>query len=121
MSSDMSNTSCISYKGRMYEYLIPSPIIFSTMCLSYDRTELFIISIIRLILWIILTYVIGEMIDLTEYIFVKYLLFIMLGVNLLYVGIVVSTRPVFSLGTDETVLGYKERTGLNQNIPYQIN
>ena len=44
--------NCISYQYNKIEYLIPSPIILNTtLCETYDRTKLFIISFSRLLIW----------------------------------------------------------------------
>lgn len=117
---------CVSYQSNFFEYLMPSPVIFNTMCLSYDRTELFIMSFIRLIIWMVIYYVVSEAIDLDDYPVVKYTMLTILAINVLYIGIVVSLDPVFSVGAananSESMESYKERTGSsNTSIPYELN
>lgn len=112
---------CISYQPYSFEYLIPSPIIISTLCLSFDRTELFIISVVRLFIWIILYFLISEYINLENYPIVKYLFITMFGINILYIGMVVAKDPIFSLGAEETVSYHNTRTGSASGaIPYTL-
>ena len=112
---------CISYKPRFFEYFVPSPIIFQTLCLSYDRTELFIMSFVRLIMYIILFFLIAEFIDYDDYPLIKNLFYVMFGINILYIGIVTALKPVFSLGANETISSFNERMGnLTGTIPYSI-
>lgn len=116
---------CISYESRMFEYIIPSPVIFNTLCLSYDRTELFIMSVIRLILSVLIYYVTAEMIDIELYPVIDYALLVLIGINLLYIAIVVSIDPVFSVGAananSESIESHRERTGSGSSIPYELN
>jgi hypothetical protein len=113
---------CISYQSRPFEYLFPSPIIFTTFCLSYDRTELFIISMVRLFIWIVLYFLISELIDYEEYPVVQYGFYIMFGINIMYIGLVVAKDPVFSLGANDTVAAHNEREGLlTGSIPHSLN
>jgi hypothetical protein len=111
---------CASYQSKSFEYLFPSPVIATTLCLSHDRTELFIISIIRLFIWILLFYIISELIYIDEYPIIKYTFYTMFGINILYIGIVVSKNPVFSVGSEISVLSYKEREGSVGSIPYSL-
>lgn len=112
---------CISYQPYTFEYLIPSPIIYSTFCLSFDRTELFIMSMVRLFIWIILYYLVGELIDFEEYPAVKYLFLTMFGCNILYIGLITAKKPVFSLGANETVSSFDASNGsLTGSVPYSL-
>lgn len=114
--------SCISYQPYTFEYIFPSPIIISTLCLSFDRTELFIMAMVRLFIWVILYFLIGEYIDYDEYPVVKLVFYTMFGINILYIGMVTAKNPVFSLGAEETVSSYTARTGsLTGSIPYTLN
>ena len=42
---------CDNYKPKLYELLIPSTSIYNNLCKSEDRTKIFIITVIRLIIY----------------------------------------------------------------------
>lgn len=103
----MSGTDCISYEPRTFELLFPSPIIFEPFCLSYDKTELFIISLSRLFVYIILYYLFEENINLEEHKIIKYILFTMICANIIYLGLVVSKQTFFSVNNDASIYGIR--------------
>ena len=112
---------CVSYQPYSFEYLIPSPIIFSTFCLSFDRTELFIMSMVRLFIWIVIFFIVAEYVDFEVYPSVKYIFYAIFGVNILYIGLVTAKDPVFSLGAQETVSSFNSKEGrLTGSIPYSL-
>lgn len=119
----MSDTDCISYESRTFELLFPSPIIFEPFCLSYDKTELFIVSLTRLLVYIILYYLIEENINLEEHRIIKYVLFTMICVNIIYLGLVVGKQTLFSVNNDNSVYGLKmnpshQNGGVPRTMPY---
>ena len=105
---------CISYESKSFEVLLPSPIIFSTLCISYDKTELFIISFIRLLTYIILYYLLVETIDIANYPILNYIMYVVIGINIIYIGLVVSKRPVYSMGSNEII---SKNVNINTNDP----
>jgi general stress protein CsbA len=116
---------CISYTPSLYEYIIPSPVVLQRLCLSYDRTDLFIVSVIRMFLWIMLVVLFTRTLD-NRYInmsiaVLRYILIIIVGINLLYIGMVVAKNPVLSMGANESVLGYKHRNSRENSIPYEAD
>jgi hypothetical protein len=119
---------CTSYEIRNFEYLFPSPVVLTTMCLSHDRTELFIMSIVRLFIWIILYYLIIDIMDIesnaSEYSFIKYMFHIIIGICIVYIGMVLAKSPVFSLGSGDTVTSFKNRIDYLSgpgSIPYELD
>jgi hypothetical protein len=50
-----TNKNCIKYENRVLEYLIPSSDLFKSLCLSEDKTKLFLISFIRSFIWLYVT------------------------------------------------------------------
>ena len=46
--------SCVNYDYNLIDLVVPSKHIYQELCSSYDKTKLFLISTIRLILYIIL-------------------------------------------------------------------
>ena len=90
------NDNCVSYYEQLYELLLPSPIIFDTLCISYDKTYLFIVSLIRLIFYVIVYYLFDELIDYEKYPYVKYTFITLIIINMIYIGIVVSKKTLFS-------------------------
>lgn len=103
----MSNNECISYQPHPYEYLLPSPIIIDSFCMSYDKTELFIVSLIRLIIYVIIYFVVDENIDLQKYRILKYILLVFIAINIVYLGLVVSKNTLFSAGSTQSIFGYQ--------------
>lgn len=111
--------TCISYESSNLELFIPSPIIFSTLCISTDRTSLFIVSIVRLLFYIILYYALSDIIDLENYRYIKYIILTLIVVNIVYIGFVVSKDTTFSVGADKSVL---QKTGSpkDESISYTL-
>lgn len=108
--------NCISYEPTSLELILPSPIIFNTLCVSTDRTTLFIVSIIRILFYVILYYVLNDIINLEDYRYIKYILLTMIIVNIIYVGFVVSKDTTFSIGADVSILG---ANGISDRLNYQ--
>lgn len=101
----MSN--CISYESRLFEYLIPSPVVVSTMCSSHDKTELFVISLTRLLVYVIIYYLFENVINLDEHYIIKYLLFIVILINIVYMGLIVAKDPVYSISNKSSITQIK--------------
>lgn len=115
---NMANTpddtdNCISYEPSAIELILPSPIIFKTLCVSTDRTSLFIVSIVRILFYVIIYYTINDIIDLESYRYIKYVLLTLILVNIIYIGFVVSKNTMFSVGADISILG---ATGIGNRL-----
>ena len=103
----MQNThSCTSYEPSSIEIFIPSMIIFSQLCMSTDRTSLFIMSLLRIIFYVILYHVIDNIIDLDYYYIIKYVILLVIFLNIIYLGIVIAKKTVFSIGTDKSIMSH---------------
>jgi hypothetical protein len=50
-----TNKNCIKYENTILEYLIPSSDLFKSLCISEDKTKLFVISFIRSFIWLYAT------------------------------------------------------------------
>ncbi|VBB18234.1 hypothetical protein YASMINEVIRUS_697 [Yasminevirus sp. GU-2018] len=111
--------SCISYESSTFELFIPSPIIFSTFCVSTDRTSLFIVSVVRVLFYVILYYVLNDIIDMEQYRYIKYVLLMMIIVNIVYVGFVVSKDTTFSIGADKSMFA-KTEVQNSEQIHYSL-
>ena len=110
---------CISYDSSSFELFIPSPIIFSTLCVSTDRTSLFIVSVARVLFYVILYYVLNDVIDMEQYRYIKYVLLTMIIVNIVYVGFVVAKDTTFSIGADKSMFAKTDVQNNNQ-IRYSL-
>ena len=55
MDNTKSN-SCISYNTKMMDLIIPSWSTFNNLCTSYDKTEMFLVSVLRLGVTLIILY-----------------------------------------------------------------
>lgn len=122
----MADTECISYESHSFELLFPSPIIISTFCISYDKTELFIMSLTRLLIYVTLYYLVEENINLEEHRIIKYVLFTMICVNIIYLGFVVAKQTVFSVSNNNSIYGSNMSTsptdgGVPRTMPYNSN
>lgn len=104
----MSANDCISYSPTPLELWIPSPIVFSTLCVSTDKTSLFIISLIRLILYCLIYYFLQDTINYTDYKTTQYVIITLISVNIMYIGIVVSKTTTFSIGSDPSMFSKTE-------------
>jgi|SRR5579872_1533343 len=111
VTEDINN--CISYEPTSIELILPSPIIFKTLCVSTDRTSLFIVSIVRILFYVIIYYTLNDIINLESYRYVKYTLLALILVNIVYVGFVVSKNTMFSVGADISILG---ATGIGNRL-----
>lgn len=109
---------CTSIKTQIFEYVVPSPVIYDELCMSHDKTELFIVSMIRLIGWIVV-FVLFSMIyqEGLEYDVMRYLLYLLMSINVLYIGLIVLfVKPVFSVQSDRSVLDSDQ----SPSIPYSL-
>lgn len=95
----MSDINCIGYQNKLYEFLLPSTIILKKFCMSYDKTELFIVSLIRLLIYIILLN------SLQKYDYIQKILYVIILLNLIYLVIIVIKTPVLSINTDKSIMG----------------
>lgn len=100
----MTNISCISYEKTMIELFLPSPIVFTTLCVSTDRTTLFIVSFVRLLLYFIIYYVVSDIVDFNKHPYVKYAFGSLVVINVLYLIMILFKRPVYSMGSDYSML-----------------
>lgn len=114
MAEDINN--CTSYEPSAIELILPSPIIFKTLCVSTDKTSLFIVSIVRILFYVILYYTLNDIINLESYRYVKYVLLTLILVNIVYVGFVVSKNTMFSVGANISILG---ATGIGNRLYLQ--
>lgn len=94
----MEDKNCVSYKNNIYEYILPSHIIGKKLCLSYDKTELFIVSLIRLIIYIILL----KLFD--RYNYIRYIFYVLMIINLIYMVVIIYKTPVIRVNTDKSVM-----------------
>ena len=108
----MSSTDCISYISSTLEIFIPSPIIFSSLCVSTDKTNLFIVSLLRLIMYMLIYYAVNDVINYKKYKIIQYILIIIICVNILYIGIVVAKNTLFSIGSDNSM--FEKTEGVNK-------
>lgn len=100
----MTDISCISYEKTMIELFLPSPIIFATFCVSTDRTSLFIVSFVRLLLYVIIYYVMSDIVDFNQHPYVKYVFGSLIVINVIYLILILFKRPVYSMGSDYSML-----------------
>lgn len=49
-------SDCVGYTSKIWDYFIPFNS-FNTVCFSYDKTEMFIVSFVRVIIYIVALFV----------------------------------------------------------------
>jgi len=89
---------CNPYKFNALDLVFPSSNIFNTLCKSYDRTNMFIVAIIRIIILYIMYQLMIKHIDnnsIAHYIFI--ILFI---IDLMNIVVILSKKPEIN---DETI------------------
>lgn len=96
-------SDCISYNPSMIELFIPSPTIFYTLCVSTDKTSLFLTSLIRLIIFILLYYTINDMINYDKYPYLQNFMISMISINVLYIGMIICKNPIFNVRSDHSM------------------
>jgi hypothetical protein len=103
------NQDCISYLPNTYELVFPSPIIIKTFCVSTDKNNLFIVSCMRLFVYVILYYLFDQLFSFQDHHIIQYVLIIMIFMNIGYLGLVVGKNTLFSLSSDLSM--FSQTTG----------
>lgn len=122
----MNTTDCINYKPALYDLLITPYHIFLKLCVSYDKTNLILVSIVRLIV-IILIYVLLKGYKIIEFnteripqtlFYVSYIYFII--INVLYIIIILFKYPAIDKNeieeTTSNVAQILKQTELSKNL-----
>lgn len=100
--TEMTNQSCVGYEYSLIELFVPSFDLFKTFCISEHKTELFIISSIRtviysvLIYYYLINYLNKNELDFDIIMKDNILLFltIIVFINILYTSIVIIKKPL---------------------------
>jgi hypothetical protein len=112
-----TTSDCISYTPSSLEIILPSPIILSTLCVSTDKTSLFIISLVRLLFYVLLYHVMSEIMDFNAHNVIQYTLLTFIVVNIMYIGFVVSKSTVFSINNGRSMFELTEFKDVNNISP----
>lgn len=92
----MTDNECTTYMYNVYELFIPSMIITKRLCTSYMRTQLFIMSVARLVVYIVLYYTLQE--TNVKYPMLDKLLLSVIILNIIYVLVVIAKKPNIIMG-----------------------
>ena len=91
-------TDCTTYNYDIKSLLVPSDAIFFKLCVSFDKTRLFLMSVLRIIVYCLIFYVL-RLLNIAEWCtnsLIKksiYSLFVVLIIiNVIYLGIVILKR-----------------------------
>ena len=112
MSSDLSTnyyiisdtSNCVSYEPSAIDIFFPSPVIFSKLfCVSTDRTILFLVSLVRLLFYVILYEILNDLINFEKHYIIKVPFMLLIFINIVYIGVVVSKPTIFSIGSQSPV------------------
>lgn len=107
MSIEDDTTSCTSYNITTFDFFIPSLNTFSNLCVSYDKTEMFIASVVRLIIHLSILYWLENDEESNDdgipTFFIKkwiyYIVSVLTVINLIVIGIVVAKIPKYNKKT----------------------
>jgi hypothetical protein len=77
-------SECVEYYPKMYEYFFPSPIILKKLCVKADRTGLFIVSFIRMLVYILIYFIIATIVDYNKYLSIRIFMLMLILINLIY-------------------------------------
>ncbi len=91
----MDDNKCTTFSSNIKSYFIPPLEIFSTLCISYDKTALFITSIIRLIFYVGLMNVFMSYYP-NNYNYIYYILLGIVLINIIYIAFLLMKMPKFS-------------------------
>lgn len=98
---------CDVYIPTLFDYIFPPMSIFRGVCISYDKTSLFITSVIRLALWWLILEC-SETYITERFPKIYTLLYIFVVVNMIVLGIVLIKQPVSEYGpTNKRVIEMK--------------
>lgn len=84
---------CIDYEPNNWDLLIPTYNINDTLCVIRDKTNLFVVSIVRLIIYIILLRLYDE--NGLEWDILRYGIQGMIGVCVIYILIILRKDPLY--------------------------
>jgi len=88
---------CTSYRMHWIEFALPSPYIFDELCVSYDKTTMFINTFFKIIVYLTLSAMIQRYFketELTTIIF--YILMTIVYINSLAIFIILIKKPKYS-------------------------
>ena len=83
--------SCCPYIIKFRNYFFPSFDIFNTLCMSYDKTRLFIVSFIRLLIYLYIFDIVNsiKLSDVELKKTINYFFHIMIIINIFYLLIII--------------------------------
>jgi hypothetical protein len=111
---------CNSYIPNFYDLFIPSPVIVSNFCISYDKTDLFIISFLRTFLYMMIYVILEKSIDPNNNPITMGLITTIVWINIIYLMGVIVKQTTFSIGSNQ-VFGVKKYKETTNQIPYSVN
>lgn len=85
---------CSVYNGKIWELLIPSSLYLKDLCISYDKTSLFIITFVRIIIYWIIYRLFSGYLDGTQAISsISFVMLIIILLNMISLLIVLVKKP----------------------------
>ena len=85
---------CSTYNTKIWELLIPSVSYFNDLCLSYDKTSLFIVTCMRiLIMWIIYNFLVEYFKNTSSEGTITLVMLVILGLNMISLSMVIMKKP----------------------------
>jgi len=87
---------CSTYNSNIWELLIPSSLYLKDLCISYDKTSLFIVTFVRIIIYWVLYRILIEYLQNTIAMpTISLIMLIIIGLNMISLSIVLIKKPKY--------------------------
>jgi len=96
------NVPCEPYIFNIFHLFLPSTAIFTNLCVSYSKTQLFIVACCRIFISWLTSYYTELLLSETHYDFLIYIIYAWLIINILALAIILIKIPIFD-STDNDV------------------
>ncbi len=88
------NSMCSVYNSKIWELLIPSSLYLKDLCISYDKTSLFIVTFVRIIIyWILYRLFLGYLEGTQIISSISFVMVIIISLNMISLLIVLIKKP----------------------------
>jgi uncharacterized membrane protein len=100
-----SNNDCITYNWKIWELIFPSSSIFKDLCIARDKTSLFILTVLRCLIYLVIFKIIYTKASLFEKYANKLLIgiFIVIMINLISLVCVILKTPKTIVKSEEVM------------------
>lgn len=97
-----NNVPCEPYIFNIFHLFLPSIAIFTNLCVSYSKTQLFIVACCRIFISWLISYYVEPLLLETHYDFLIHIIYAWIIINILALAIILIKIPIFD-STDNDV------------------